>query len=82
MSKPYIFKSKSTIIDQYKMNIILSLEAKKKAILTSEILDKIRKVLSKKEYETFLILAKKVTYKELEEIFESIYKKRCVQKKC
>ena len=82
MSKIYFVKSFNNTIEQYKLNILLSLEAKKKAFLTKELIGKIRNILSKKEYNLFINAINKITYDELETLFYDIYKKKCVQKVC
>lgn len=82
MSKIYFVKSFNNTIEQYKLNILLSLEAKKKAFLTKELIEKIRNILSKKEYNLFINAINKITYDELETLFYDIYKKKCVQKVC
>ena len=61
---------------------LLSLEAKKRSLLSKELLEKIRGIVNKEDYDRFLYLTSKVNYKELKELLDCIIKLRCVQKNC
>ena len=58
------------------------LEAKKRALLNKELLEKIKGIVTNEEYERFIYLTSKVKYQELKEILDWIIKMRCVQKNC
>lgn len=81
INKPFFFKNDNNLIEQYKLNLIINLEAKKRLLLTNEMLNKIKKVLTNNEYKRFIKLAEMVTYVELKTLFDDIYKNKCIQKK-
>ena len=66
--------------EKMKYDAIASLEAKKKALLTKELLDKVRAIVSPEEYSRFLYLTSRVHYAELKELLDFIVKLRCVLK--
>lgn len=80
MNKPKMIQDKSYIIDQHRMHMLITLEAKKKLLLTSELIEMIKKHLSKKEFEDFVRITEKIDYNKLKELLISIYKNKCVQK--
>ena len=66
--------------EKMRYDAIVSLEAKKKALLTRELLDKVRVIVNPQEYDRFLYLTSRVHYAELKELLDFIVKLRCVQK--
>ena len=79
--KPKMKFDKINLISQYKTNLLISLEAKKKLLLTSELVELIKNNLNEKDFEKFMKHAKNINYNKLKELIFSIYIKKCVQKK-
>lgn len=53
---------------------------RKKTILNDELLKKLSQYLNEEEMQNFNILAKKLTFEDMNNIFNKIIKERCVQK--